>query len=562
MEILTETSPPKANHIERIVAIINRDDRFKLFNDAAVAEGNLDNPIHPIFHPEQFLKQTIHIKQALQLASLYLTVPSLVEFFIPPTFGQIQKEEVDTIKTRHCIYRRKRNISRKKEIEIVLANLRCLAHHNTWEWADFSKDAKLKKTWGCTMLTKDVPVSPHNKGCPSLENTNSKFMLTPRTSTHIRIDEKMIAYYKDEEFGYATRSRCEQFRYDFQAAMVMCHEISHAYGGLILGSFKEPYLHRKHPINELGFAWENYMFGGRLDPPQKTSPESMFHLHKVWQNKAVLQRFAGEEYIAVPVAWTAQWFRKDTWEAIRKYGYEGVSQLPETTFKIYWSSNMRRHIVYTDDEDARNDLRWGRDSSALSYLTSKGGFAADADVEVARAFGMPMTGLAKMSLVPTPPRHFDDTPENDKPYLLNNQHRDFETWRALKAAKEELKKPNMLSVATKSMPTPSLVNKPKSVRRLRRLSVAGGPMSSSDSDLSPTFPKGWNTDPDTSDFISNKFIGERPEYYFDSRRGQQTTSTKSSTAYTSSTSSSLGKRSRNNDRSDVGTPSKKPRYDN
>ena len=558
MEVITENSPPRPNHIGKLVSIVNRDDRFKLFNDAAVEEGNLDNPIHPLFHPEN-LEQNKHMKQALQLASLYLTVPSLLEFFIPLTFGAVQKKGADDAKTRQCIYFSRASIARKDEIDIIAANLRCMAHLNTWTWSDFSGEERFKNTWGLTIINKDTEVTPQTDGCTKLDEKQSKYMFKPRVQTEIWLDNQMLAYYTNEETGYVTRSRSEQFRYDFQTAMVLCHEIAHAYGGLIYGRFKEPYLHWKHPTNELGYAWEHFLFGGRLDPPQKTSPESLYHLYRVWQNREVARAFAGDEYTAVPVTWTAQWFRKDTWEEITKHGYKATPQLPETTFKIYWSINIWRHIVYTDDEDARNDLRWGRDSSALSYLFSKGGYDAEANQVVARAFGIPMIDVAKASLIPTPPRHFDEVPQDDKPYLMNNQNRDYETWTALQAAKRELEKPNVLSVASCPMPTRTFPRKAKSGRRLRKLSVAGGPMSLSDSELSPTLPERY-TALDATDFITDRYIGLRPEFYIDDRKNLNEGSDTSPIRYTSSSPPNLGKRSRNNDRSDSGFPKKKPRY--
>ncbi|KAF1970194.1 hypothetical protein BU23DRAFT_474904, partial [Bimuria novae-zelandiae CBS 107.79] len=307
METITETSLQRTNAIKRLTSIANHDDRFKLFNDATVPAGDLDNPIHPIFHHEHFLGRTPHIKQALQLASLYLTIPSLLKFYVPLTFGVKHKEQVGTTNIKHHIYIQEKSRNREKELMIVQAAFNCLAHCHTWEWFDFS-NGQIKNCW---------------------------------------VDEQMLAYYQDEESGYKSRPRCEQFRHDFQMALVLGHEIAHAYGAMLRGNLKEPYLHPSHPEPELGYAWENFMFGGKLNPPDKTKHGSYAHLHMVWQSKQVSKQNWGFEYSAVPVAWTAQWFRKETWAKVKKEGHLAILP-PDPILKIYYSTEMQRHIVYTD----------------------------------------------------------------------------------------------------------------------------------------------------------------------------------------------------------------------
>ncbi|KAL1602406.1 hypothetical protein SLS60_005822 [Paraconiothyrium brasiliense] len=501
-EPLTATS--QSDVLEHLITILNRDDRFNLLNDSTVQEGNLDNEIHPIFHHSHFLGQTPHIKQALQLASLYITTPSLLEFYLPLTFGVFHK---DADGKMYRTYTQSSDVSRAHELEIIQAAMTCLSHSLEWEWKTFPEDKK----WGSTQHYKNVP-TVHTDACPVYDDADEKPFFMPNTGTHIALDKGMLEYYKNEESGYATRSRCEQFRHDFQLALVLGHEIVHAYGAMSHGNLREPWLGRDHPRNEQGYAWENFMFGSLVNPAKKTADGNYVHLHKVWQNSDVTRKYWGCEWTAVPVAWTAQWFRKETWEEVEECGHRAVG-LPEPRLKIYLSMGLDRFVVFTEDEDARDDLEWGRDSAGLSHSFAKGGGRAVPSKAVSRVVWMPMSELVKEALIPTPQRRFDEALVSERQFLRNAQDRDYAVYFAIRATKENFTKPNVISVAAGVKASRRGVGRLRPVRPSKKSSVAARPMTPSSSAASPDkFAEGLSG-LSVETFLSEKYIGYRPEYY-------------------------------------------------
>jgi hypothetical protein len=332
--LVIESSPPRPEALEKLFKILNRGDRFNLLDDPTVQAGNLQNDIHPIFHHSHFLGLTAHLKQALQLASLYLTTHSLLDFYLPLTFGVSKKD--DDGRT----YKFYQGSNREAELEFIDAAIICLSHSLTWEWTMFD----LKHVWGRTKQRKDVPPQHIEAKCPVYDTGDDKnptYYFTESTKCLIEINKTMLDFYLDEKNGYATRSRCEQFRHDFQLALVLGHEIAHAYSGMANGTLREPWLARDHPSNEHGFAWENFMFGTLINPPKKSTTGEYIHIHSVWKNRDVMRKYWGHEWTAVPVAWTAQWFRTERWDEVEKTGHRAVA-LPDPKLKIWLSYGLDR----------------------------------------------------------------------------------------------------------------------------------------------------------------------------------------------------------------------------
>lgn len=539
-------SLPRPNTIASLITILNRGDRFSLLNDPKVKEGNLDNDIHPIFHHETFLGRTPHIKQALRLASLYLTTPSLLEFYVPLTFGNIQKEEKGAHKRQYNIYTRRKSVCRTYELRVVEAAFMCLAHCNMWQWSDLWDKAGRKRGWGVTHLI-EADIIHHTSECPVFDDAQEKPLFKPGKKSRITLDDQMLAFYLDEDTGYVTRPRCEQFRHDFQMALILGHELTHAYCAMIRGTLKEQWLHPSHPVNELGYAWENFMFGGKIDPPLKTMPGSYVHLHKVWQSKDMVRKNLGFEYTAVPVSWTAQWFRKETWDEVERCGHL-TNPLPIPTLKISYSIGMQRYIVYTDNEDARRDLDWGRESAALGLTISAGDFVAKLCKDISRAFAMPLDDLAKTSMAPVPRRHFENEHEDTQQYFLKNQRRDFEAWRAMTAARDRLTKPNVHSVGLSYASNITHTRDVMSAPRSKKLSVAGGEIALDDSDSDPKSLGIWLGSGDSAGSELRDGVLLRPKSYNKVHKKYVTSSVQDHV---------IGKRSREDDRSGEGPPNKR-----
>ncbi|KAF2443364.1 hypothetical protein P171DRAFT_444798 [Karstenula rhodostoma CBS 690.94] len=502
-QAITDSSHSQPNAVERLFAVLNRGDRFNLADDPTVKAGNLENDIHPVFHHSHFLGRSKHLKQALQLASLYLTTPSLLDFYLPLTFGSFH--QVD--KRMYRTYVRVEEISRELELQCMQGLMRCLSHSLTWEWKDF----KAGKKWGSTRYYEDH-VTDHTDECPVYADDKTKHFFKTNTGCKITLNQSLLDYYLDEDTGYVTRSRCEQFRHDFQLALTLGHEIAHAYGAMSQENLREPWLAQDHPKNEQGYAWENFVFGSLIDPVDQNPSGNYIHAHKTWQSRDTRNKYRGCEWTAVPVAWTAQWFRTETWEEIEVYGHRAVA-LPDPTLKIYFSL-LNLYVVFTDDDGARKDLEWARYSASLGYLFAKGGVDAASMKAVSLAAWMPMSELAEESLMPTPQRHFDEALVSDRQFLRNAKDREWAVYTTLEVAEKKLSRTKMISVAAGLIASYKHTGVPRPVRVSEKLSVAAGSMTSRNSDSSPKtpkFPKVFSRNPQEQFFSG--YIGTRPEFH-------------------------------------------------
>lgn len=322
--------------INSFVEAVNKNDRLNLLNDPSVLPGNLDNAIHPIFRSAAFASR--HLQQALQFSSLLLQEDRLLEFFVPLTYGRAQTDFVSrkTYLTNPIIGKSDREIS--LYVRGVRQALECLAHSVVFRF--ISREDRL---WGRTLM--EYGNSSHLPTCSKAFQRD--------VSVRIELNGKLRDFYEDEKRGYSTRSRCDQFRHDFQFAATLVHELVHAFGIMRRAGLKEPWISLDLPSNEWGYAWENFAFGTIVNPQDKKHFGTHVQLRKIWASPEDEKN--GKEYSAVPVAWTAQWFRKETWERIAAAGLLSIP-LPLTRIKFVRSTESRRWIVMTDVPETREDI--------------------------------------------------------------------------------------------------------------------------------------------------------------------------------------------------------------
>jgi hypothetical protein len=331
-------------NINQLVGAANKNDRFKLLNDDSVPESNLDNAIHPIFHDASFLEHSDHLRQALQLASLFLEYDSVLEFFIPLTYGRQQTDSSTgrAYPTNPASYKSDAEI--KSYIKGVRGALHCLTHCLVFRWVD---EPGTERLWGRTTLFDRRPA--HTSSC------SDAFVY--RKSILIELNHNLRKFYEDEKTGYASRTRCDQFRHDFQLASTLIHEIVHAYGAMRRGGLLEPFLRLDYPRDsaEWGYAWENFMFGCIVNPQDREKFGTHVQFRKTWADAEVAKQNGGKEYSAVPVRWTAQWFRKETWAKIEKGGPLAIP-FSVTQLKFVLSSKYSRWLILTDVPETEKDL--------------------------------------------------------------------------------------------------------------------------------------------------------------------------------------------------------------
>ncbi|CAI6329345.1 unnamed protein product [Periconia digitata] len=322
--------------INDLVEVANRNDRLKLLNDPSVLPGNFDNEIHSVFQSATLSNN--HLKQALQLASLFLQEDRLLEFFIPLTYGCVQTDlgSGRTYLTNPTAWKSDAQIS--LYLRGVKKALDCLAHCVYFRFRN-PED----RLWGRTLLLNKKP--SHTPSCSKAFQHD--------VSVIIELNGRLRNYYEDEQTGYSTRSKCDQFRHDFQFAATLVHELVHAFGILRRGNMNEPWIRLDLPDHEWGYAWENFAFGAIINPQDRKRSDTHVQLRKTWSNQVYERN--GKEYSAVPVAWTAQWFRKESWARISAAGLLTIP-LPVTRIKFMKFPKLCRWIVMTDVVETKNDI--------------------------------------------------------------------------------------------------------------------------------------------------------------------------------------------------------------
>lgn len=343
--------------INDLVEAMNKNDRLHLLNDPSVLPGNLDNDIHPIFCRQAFSDP--HLKQALRFASLLLQEDRLLEFFIPLTYGraQIDFSTGKTYLTNPMAGQSDSDIA--LYIRGVRKALDCLAHCVTFRF--ITREDHL---WGRTLMSDSKPA--HSTSCSKAFQKDM--------SVRIELNGRFRAFYQDKETGYRTRSKCDQFRHDFQFAATIVHELVHAYGIMRRARLNEPWIRLDLPSDEWGYAWENFAFGTIINPQQRKISGTHIQFRKTWSSPTLERQ--GKEYSTVPVAWTAQWFRKETWERISTAGVLAIP-LPVVRAKFVKSTRLRKWVVMTDAAETRHDIKRLHRCNVKERLQSPGFHSQD-----------------------------------------------------------------------------------------------------------------------------------------------------------------------------------------
>jgi hypothetical protein len=338
-------------NLSYIASTINPDDCLGLLYDSEAQAGDLSNPIHPVFRDSffsQFLYQHPEIGQALRLASLFLEYDSLLEFFIPFVFG---KEYPDPMRGG-MIWDNPVASKSRAQIKSYIGEVRnalvCLAHCIVFRPANLRSD--MNRLWARTFLdTNNSPLRPkHTSACSDVFKSTR--------SVIIEIDSNLLDFYKE---GYSEAHACSQFRHDFQIAQTLVHEVVHAFGAMRRGNLNEPRISPEHPDTgedrqaELGYAWENFMFGGILNPQGEGKCGTDIFFRKTWASSRQQQEAGGREYAAIPVRYIADWFQKETWAKIKRGGPLAIP-MPTIHIKFNLLDREKRWAIYSDIYRTRN----------------------------------------------------------------------------------------------------------------------------------------------------------------------------------------------------------------
>ncbi|EMD87478.1 hypothetical protein COCC4DRAFT_22202 [Bipolaris maydis ATCC 48331] len=330
-------APKLDSGINGLITACNKNDRFKLLDDTTISPGDLDNPIHSVFSK---LDSVGPMKQMLQLASHFLTHDTLLSFFIPLLYGRELKGVVNGAYKSYLSNPLASASGEKYRLYLagVRDALECLSHSVSFHFVP-----PVKRVYARTLKEDE----------PSIHSTECYSLFQRKYSCKIELADYFKSYYTGGE--YAAASPCAQFRHDFLFATTLVHEVVHAIGVLRRGNLEEPYIRTDCPDTEWGYGWEHFMFGCVINPQDRSKPGTHLLMRKIWADPKAAEEAGGKEYSDVSMSYIAQWFRKDTWDIVRKQG-PAVITAPITHFKIQSSNKLGAWVVKSDCSEIIDDL--------------------------------------------------------------------------------------------------------------------------------------------------------------------------------------------------------------
>jgi hypothetical protein len=425
-------APPNKRPIENtfknlldLINAANKYDRFRLLNDPSAPASDLDNPIHPVLCHSNFdygdnAKDGDFIyekmEQSLRLASMYLQHDSVLEWFVAPLLGRsLQSLHPDGNARQTYLSNPLANKSERERNELIgeiRTALHCLSGCITFRFPKLDIGSYAR-----TITDKARSPHEHSSAC-------TKYF-TSKHAVKIEIRPQFASFFLN---NYEESSRCKQFRQDFSFATVIIHEICHAVGVMKRGDMVEPYLRCDHPKAELGFDWENFMFGAIINPFDQESDAVGFMMRRIWSDNAVAKKAGGKEWAAVPVSYIAKWFRKDTWVIITQADPTAIPP-PHVDLKIISTTNSSYYAVYSDNREKLRHIQAYKNLKAARYpelyaantLNSSDIHGAFVNLYVVDTDKLQQTSLAAPTRTPNPAPSYDPNVEVGLLYKVSTQ---------------------------------------------------------------------------------------------------------------------------------------------
>ncbi|KAF2660784.1 hypothetical protein K491DRAFT_575360, partial [Lophiostoma macrostomum CBS 122681] len=305
-----------------LVAAANKQDRFLLLDDPTIPEPDIDVAIHPIFSASNFINATPQIyeslQQSLRFASMFLEHDSVLEWFVSPLLGLPLLDSETSKSYLSDPLTGKSPGERRELIRRVRKAFECLAHSVHFQFI-----------------------------------TDKEVKFYARTTLH---SFQPVHYWDFFQDHFSTSSLCERLRVDFSLGVGLVHELCHAVGVMRRGNLIEPHVRLTHIDKpEFGYAWENFMFGGIINPFDRTATRLSFLMRKVWADDSKVYPAGGKEWSAVPMSYVARWFRKETWSTIAEHG---PTAIPQPTFHLKLRCHEKKgYTIFADDEQAISHVK-------------------------------------------------------------------------------------------------------------------------------------------------------------------------------------------------------------
>ncbi|KAL8884691.1 MAG: hypothetical protein Q9215_007324 [Flavoplaca cf. flavocitrina] len=224
--------------------------------------SDLDNEIHPLFHRDHFDDTPDYIYDqlipGLRLASLFLSHPSCMQFWVTLAKGERRVDQVMSEryhKTQHRIPRKvpmtKENVQDVAKYIEDLGNAKAI-HFRFVDALIFQNDAAFATTYQVC----DFSSNPDGRQAGNVQRCHVRL----HSDFYIIAKKLSTMVYPDP---------AQKLRFNFNLASLIVHEMSHA---IELSQWRnrapspfEPFL-LHHNKAELGRAWETCMFGGQISP--------------------------------------------------------------------------------------------------------------------------------------------------------------------------------------------------------------------------------------------------------------------------------------------------------
>ncbi|KAF2736449.1 hypothetical protein EJ04DRAFT_562498 [Polyplosphaeria fusca] len=245
--------------------------------DPSFSASSLSNPIHALFDERRWLRgyeqYTPTFRQrllpALRLASRLIQEECHLAWFCHVTFGHLGTD------AQNRQYLGVSSSAQSPEaINVVKKNLRDMASVISlmW-WPRKYRDTKDGKAWGlCFQSLRDLPwVNDfERRDFPSVPDRRWN-----NSHPIICLNPIFQEFFYD---GFATASRCTQYRMLYLLATTLVHELVHAYWMFIdreefhdYDWGQEPLFNRHDEKSELGFSWETTTLGRVADAIEGTT---------------------------------------------------------------------------------------------------------------------------------------------------------------------------------------------------------------------------------------------------------------------------------------------------
>ncbi|KAF2471417.1 uncharacterized protein BDR25DRAFT_368253, partial [Lindgomyces ingoldianus] len=304
----------------QLVTVVNSKDQYNLLEDPSIPKPDLDAEIHAIFQKSNWKGVNdilfLNLQPSLRLASMFLRNESFLEWLVAPLVGRMLTDIQSGKTYLSDPLRNRTGTERNGLVQEVRMALHCLAHSTHFHFEAPTQS----KFYGRTMIHRTQPL--HTSVC------TSRFI---RNNLGIKIEIR-LEYQRFLENSYTSSTLCQRLRHDFSLATTLVHELVHAIGIMRRGDLKEPHLRLDEPENsELGNAFENFFFGAIINPADKASDAPSFLMGKPWADDKTTDAAGGKEWVTIPMSYVAQWFRKDTWDIIKK---DGPTAIPPPSVRL------------------------------------------------------------------------------------------------------------------------------------------------------------------------------------------------------------------------------------